>query len=360
MPIVPHTGGLTSKSHLAVTPDPTLNVGDFDFNFEQLGFFVPDQSEHLSHHGLPRGLDNLHPQGTFADTWDPRLDPSTDAYPTVAPIHPLQAESHHIAPQVPLRSRSCVPEHSSLDERSRPRTKQRPRQITLRQDTDTTSTQPKETTTVHWMAQLSDINTRLLDLSSALPSQEAARNGLSLGRPTDERFKSQGFPIEEMFKLTRRVADFLEKPPAGSPNGLKGRHSSIDTTDPANSMLILSTYVRLLDMYQKVFTLVHTELSQVDSGAIFRFWKLPDVTVGSFAVESSPFLQMSLTIQLAEEFLSRLRNSTAYWSGPGTANGASIFSGVVDISFQAVKEREETLAKHLVQLRSEIEASLDS
>lgn len=357
MPIVPHTGGLTSKGHLAVTPDPSLDVGDFNFNFEQLGFFVPNQPEHLSHHGIPSSIDDLHPQGTFANSWDHPLASSTDAYPIVAPNPLAQAESHHIVPQVPLRGRSCVPEHNSLDKRSRPRTKPRPRQITLRQDTTATSPQPGEAPTIHWMAQLSDINTRLLDLSSALSSREIARNGPSFGRPLDERFKSQGFPIEEMFKLTRRVADFLEKPPISSPNGSKGRQS-IDNTDPGNSMLILSTYVRLLDMYQKVFTLVHTELSHGDSGATFRFWKLPDVTVGSFAVESSPFLQMSLTIQLAEEFLSRLRSSTACWSG--NINGNSIFSGAVDISFQAVKEQEEALAKHLVQLRSEIEALLDS
>lgn len=124
-------------------------------------------------------------------------------------------------------------------------------------------------------------------------------------------------------------------------------------------MFILSTYVRLLDMYQRVFSLVHTELvSQTDSSATFSFWKLPDVTVGSFAVESSPFLQMSLTVQLAEEFLSRLRGSTARWSGAG--NAASMFAGVVDVSFQAFRDREEALAKHLVELRSEIEPLIDS
>ncbi|CAM1509417.1 Fc.00g031560.m01.CDS01 [Cosmosporella sp. VM-42] len=361
VPIVPHTGGLTSKSHLVVTPDPPLDIGDFNFNFDQLDFLVPGQSEHLSHPGLPSGIDDFHSQSTFTDSWGPRLPSSTDAYPISAPNPLSQADSHRIVPQVPLRRRSCVPEHSISDKRPRPRTKQRPRQITLRQNVDTTPPQPRETPTIHWMAQLSDVNARLLDLSSALPStQDTARNGPSLGRPTDERFKGQGFPIDEMFKLTRRVADILEQPPSSAPSeSPRARHSTVDSSDPGNSMFILSTYVRLLDMYQKVFSLVHSELSHADSGATFRFWKLPDVTVGSFAVESSQFLQMSLTIQLAEEFLSRLRNSTACWSRAGT-NGASMFSGVVNVSFQAVKDQEESLSKHLVQLRSEIEALLDS
>ncbi|KAJ4124426.1 hypothetical protein NW754_000124 [Fusarium falciforme] len=338
VPIVPHTGVLAaaSKSHVPVTPDPVLDAGDFGFTFDQLAFFP----QHLSHPELPGGAVNdphlVHPPAVFADSWDPRL--AVEAYqPPQEPLPPqLQGNAAHRVdsapsavppPQLhlqPLRSRSCRPP-------------------------------------IHWMAQLSDINARLLDLASALPSpQEVAQNGPSLGRPADERFRSQGFPIEDMFKLTRRVADILEKPPTDTPDrdGTRGHHSTIDGTDPGNAMFILSTYVRLLDMYQRVFSLVHAELSRADSGATFSFWKLPAVTVGSFAVESSPFLQMSLTIQLAEEFLCRLRGSTARWSGAG--NAASMFAGVVDASFQAFRDREEALAKHLVELRSEIEPLLDS
>ncbi|KAI8660916.1 Zn(2)-C6 fungal-type domain-containing protein [Fusarium keratoplasticum] len=376
VPIVPHTGVLAaaSKSHVPVTPDPVLDAGDFGFTFDQLAFFP----QHLSHPELPGGVVNdphlVHPPAVFADSWDPRL--AVEAYqPPQEPLPPqLQGDaSHRVVDSVPsavpppqlqlqpLRSRSCVPEHGSSDKRSRPRTKQRPRQITLRHDADHLSPLHPEAPPIHWMAQLSDINARLLDLASALPSpQEVAQSGPSLGRPADERFRSQGFPIEDMFKLTRRVADILEKPPADTPDrdGARGHHSTIDGTDPGNAMFILSTYVRLLDMYQRVFSLVHAELSRADSGATFSFWKLPAVTVGSFAVESSPFLQMFLTIQLAEEFLCRLRGSTARWSGAG--NAASMFAGVVDVSFQAFRDREEALAKHLVKLRSEIEPLLDS
>lgn len=376
VPIVPHTGVLAaaSKSHVPVTPDPVLDAGDFGFTFDQLAFFP----QHLSHPELPGGVVNdphlVHPPAVFADSWDPRL--AVEAYqPPQEPLPPqLQGDAAHRVvdsapsavppPQLqlqPLRSRSCVPEHGSSDKRSRPRTKQRPRQITLRHDAGHLSPLHPEAPPIHWMAQLSDINARLLDLASALPSpQEVAQNGPSLGRPADERFRSQGFPIEDMFKLTRRVTDILEKPPTDTPDrdGTRGHHSTIDGTDPGNAMFILSTYVRLLDMYQRVFSLVHAELSRADSGATFSFWKLPAVTVGSFAVESSPFLQMSLTIQLAEEFLCRLRGSTARWSGAG--NAASMFAGVVDVSFQAFRDREEALAKHLVELRSEIEPLLDS
>ena len=227
------------------------------------------------------------------------------------------------------------------------------------------------------MAQLNEINTRLLDLSSALPLQQGTvQNGPSLSRPQDERFQANGFPIDEMFQLTRRVAEILDRcsassSPVAKDAPAKSRQAVLDGSDPGSSMLVLSTYVRLLDMYQRVFNLVSNELAQTDSEAAFRFWKLPDVSVGSFAVESSPSLQMSLTIQLAEEFLSRLRMATAALESHSSRNGAgggqngggggkSTFAGVVDVSYQAVKSREESLGKHLAELRAEIEALLES
>ncbi|KAM0361676.1 hypothetical protein ACHAP4_002146 [Fusarium culmorum] len=379
--VSPDTASLTSKSHVPVSPDPVDNssssaaAADFAFTFDQQLAFFTNNPHYLSHPEFP--IDNHHHPPVF---WE--QPPTTTTTPTLfqpegsvvlaPPYHHRQVEPEGDALQVPVpltsAGESCAPEHSiSSDKRaSRPRrttTKQRtgsrsrprPRQITLRHDADLSPLQHPEAPPVHWMAQLSDINARLLDLASALPSPQ---DGPFIGRPVDERFRGQGFPIEDMFKLTRRVADILEKPPSSNESS-KMHHPTIDGSDPGNAMFILSTYVRLLDMYQRVFNLVHTELlSQPDPNTTFSFWKLPDVTVGSFAVESSPFLQMSLTIQLAEEFLSRLRGSTARWSGAGTAS--SMFSGVVDVSFQAFRDREEALAKHLVELRSEIEPWIDS
>ncbi|CEI63133.1 unnamed protein product [Fusarium venenatum] len=374
---VPHTTSLTSKSHVPVSPDPVDNssssAADFAFTFDQQLAFFTNNPQYLSHPEFP--IDNHHHPPVFWEQPATTTTTPTLLQPEVPVVVPPY-HHHQVAPEgdalkvpVPLTSagESCVPEHSiSSDKRAsrprrttatkqRPRTRLRPRQITLRHDADLLPLQQPEAPRIHWMAQLSDINARLLDLASALPSPQ---DGPFLGRPVDEGFRGQGFPIEDMFKLTRRVADILEEPPSSNESN-KMHHSTIDGSDPGNAMFILSTYVRLLDMYQRVFNLVHTELiSPPDANTMFSFWELPDVTVGSFAVESSPFLQMSLTIQLAEEFLSRLRGSTARWLGAGTAS--SMFSGVVDVSFQAFRDREEALAKHLVELRSEIEPWIDS
>lgn len=393
VPIVPQTEGLTGTNHPPVTSETVLDISDFNFDFGQLGFFATGQpGEHLSHPGIPSRVDDFSPhQGIFAEPWDQQhqqhphpqplppqsLSSSSSAYPVVTPSQLPQPDpnpSPLAHPPGPLRRRSGLSDHGVSDKRIRNRgSKHRPRQIALRQSALRAQQPDNEVVAVHWMAQLNDINTRLLDLASALPSQQdTARGGPPLHRPQDERFKANGFPIDEMFQLTQRVADILDHFSSMDfgKDAAKARQALLDGSDPANSMLVLSTYVRLLDMYQRVFNMVSTELTQTDSDAAFHFWKLPDVSVGSFAVESSPSLQMSLTIQLAEEFLSRLRSSTAALDSsplsngdlvqPNGTNGRSMFSGVVDVSYQAVRSREENLGKHLSELRAEIEALLES
>lgn len=368
--VPPQAGELATSHHADVTPDSILDLGNFNFTFDQLEFFAAQSqaqaSEHLSHPGIP-----IPSEGPLNPSWNHQQASSSTAYTEAASTpfshiegnSQLQLPPQHITHPVPLKQ-TRIPTHNNSDKRQRPRAKQRARQITLRQAL-TAPQQSKEGPSVHWMAELSEINASLLDLTSALP-QHGAHNSRTHGRPSDERFNRHGFPIDEMFQLTRRVADTLDRLSARPPDSdNRAPHKLRLDNDPGNSMFILSTYVRLLDMYQKVFSLVRKELSQTDSDVTFAFWKLPDVTVGSFAVESSPPLQMSLTVQVAEEFLSRLRRSTSALSPTPRNDGdhageASLFSGVVDVSFQAVKSREESLSRHLAELRGEIEALLDS
>jgi hypothetical protein len=214
------------------------------------------------------------------------------------------------------------------------------------------------------MAELNEINVRLLELSTALSEAQEATQ--PLGRPSNERFRDNGWPIDEMFNLTQRVAEILDQL-AGTATERRA------SADPGNSMFVLSTYVRLLDMYQKVFGLVQTELAQTDpdemliiaSEGVFQFWKLPNVNIGSIPVNSTPSLAMFLTAQLADNFLGRLRKATAALDASlrnpknATVNGqagsgTSATSLFVDVSYDMVKNREETLTKHLAELRKEL------
>lgn len=208
------------------------------------------------------------------------------------------------------------------------------------------------------MAQLSSLNGRLLDLASILPQQQGAA---SSGRPAA---RGSPFPIDEMYDLSGDVAKVLERL---SKRDFK-EDSFLGSSDPGNSMFVLSIYVRLLDLYQRVFSLLRLELPQAKSGSRFKLWKLPDVTVGTFTIDSIPTLQLSLTVQLGEELLSRLRKAIAgllpdlrndeEQAVSGAADGNSMFSEVVDVSSRAMKTKGESLAKALAEFRDEIEESL--
>ncbi|KAJ0340407.1 hypothetical protein COL922a_003429 [Colletotrichum nupharicola] len=219
----------------------------------------------------------------------------------------------------------------------------------------------------------------LFELSSSLPHQPEASDEPSrysmTSSPEEGSAMMTPFPVDEMFKLSRHFAEILaEMAPIedASPASDMERHQpskGLDSlADPATCLFILSTYVRLLDMYQKVFSCIHFQLGHLQPASLFQSWKLPGVTVGSFAVDSTPSLQMSLTIQLAEEFLLQMRRAassldptlrSAESPAGRTLDATSMFSGVVDVSFQALKRQEESLGQELKDLRKDMESFLD-
>ncbi|KAK2609087.1 hypothetical protein QQS21_002314 [Conoideocrella luteorostrata] len=350
--------------------ETSLEPTDFDFTqFEQLGFFSPPVPPPLPQVSATGAIDGFPSVTSFPDQWEQHLNQPTHKFHP-APQAVIQSTSNNPYPPIlPATSLAGTVQGQNItDKRRRSRLRNRPRQIALRHVAHAPASK-EPPPPIHWMAQLSEINSRLLDLASVLPQPASpACNIQALVRPADDGFPNQGFPIDEMFQLTRRVADVLDR--LSSDWGSMA--TRMDNSDPGNSMFVLSTYVRLLDMYQKVFSLVRMELLQADAEAAFRFWRLPEVQVGSFPVDPSPSLQMSLTIQLAEEFLARLRTATAALDPALTkgnapkagsidecVNGKSMFSDVVDVSYRAVKTKEESLGKHLAELRDEIEAFLD-
>jgi len=59
----------------------------------------------------------------------------------------------------------------------------------------------------------------------------------------------------------------------------------LDTgTDTGTRLLVLSTYARLLDLYQKVAQNVKIEIFLSRSGDAFQLCKILDVSVGSFPI----------------------------------------------------------------------------
>ena len=349
-----------------------LGHGEYGFSFDQYRYFAAPVQTSNAYLSQPTTSSQPGDYQTGSaephDSWQQFYGPLNDS----SCFQPPQAPLACLGP--PAEGRGQI--HSALSTstnkqgnqtaRYQSKLRSRLRQITLRQASEAPP-RGKEAPTGHWMSQLSNINASLLELASALPERPSL-NGPSSHGTSKESYKSHGFPINDMFKLTTQVAEILDSVCSSAGNNIGTSKKANERLDPGSSMFILSTYVRLLDMYQKVFSLVRNELSQT-SAPLFRQWKLPAVTVGSFAVESSPPLQMSLAVQLAEEFLTRLRNATAMLENTKSKDARfyedtlareSIFSEVVGISYKAVRSREESLQKYLAQLRGEIEALLDT
>jgi hypothetical protein len=213
------------------------------------------------------------------------------------------------------------------------------------------------------MTQFTEINDRLKALAAALPKpQETAQNGPPLNRPTDERYSAHGYPLDDVFRLTGTVADTLERLAA------EGAEAN-SQADPPDAMYILSTYVRLLQMYQSIFGLVRLELTQRNWDASFLYWAIPDLQIGSIIFDATPLYHMSLAVRAARGLLTRLRGATAALNSTrsstgddgrsGTFEGAD-FSEAVDVSYQAIKGQEEALRKHMAELHAEMEKLLDA
>ncbi|KAK1574039.1 uncharacterized protein LY79DRAFT_673182 [Colletotrichum navitas] len=366
-----------------VSSDAMLDIVDFDFGFggHSAGLYQsgPNQQQPVQQ-AFGGSMDALIPDhgDTIVHSWSPVHSTTSDS----AFASPMAPETG-FAGRAYLGSPSPYGHLSTSSELQEPapqrtskrRIGQRARQIMLQPYAGGHGSSTEE-----WMPRITEVNSRLFELSSDLPAQmdsseEHGRSSMA-STPDDGSSTTAPFPIDEMFKLSRHFADILAEmsPPAevGSPasddgsSQLARRLNSL--SDPATCLFVLSTYVRLLDMYQKVFSYIHSELAQLESGKLFQSWKLPGVTVGSFAVDSTPSLQMSLTIQLAEEFLLQMRRATTSLdpalrsdsSSVGRASDAtSMFSGVVDVSFQALKRQEESLGKELKELRKAMESFLD-
>lgn len=226
-----------------------------------------------------------------------------------------------------------------------------------------------------WLAEISDINGKLWDVTASIPvlTDSLDDTDIYTYRPIENRelASDPSFSIDSMFKLSRRFINTLQEItasfPADSSSATSVQPISVpkQQLDPGSSLLILSTYVRLLELFQKAFHLVNLELSVTGGKEPLQLCKLPDVSLGSFQVVSSQNLQMILTIRLAEDFLADLRGAISLLNAASTPNldatggsrPSSLFSSVVAVSLNEVTVRERQIQNDLSTIRRRLETS---
>ena len=140
-------------------------------------------------------------------------------------------------------------------------------------------------------------------------------------------------------------------------NGLSG------SLDPGTSLLILSGYIRILDIYAKYFRLIAISLSTTKGKDLSQHVQLPSMVIGTFSLRSSPALQITLIIRLVEEVFECLRNTISRTElaaskdeDPDYSHG-SIFYSVPEITLQAIRVQESKIMKSMNDLRRRLQQS---
>lgn len=271
-----------------------------------------------------------------------------------------------------------------------------------------------------WVRKVTDINLKLLQHAASIQGfcyasgrgshqgQDYSRFAVNgMGFASDQ----EGFAIDTTFRLSRELVAILgdilapenqnhhqsapqnkmaqSMPPNNGSETGHSRHNSLigaeqrngsNSTaaflDPGSMLLVLSCYIRILDIYSKFFSLVATSLTAPlqESNRIKDLAKLillPDLVIGNFSLHSSPSLQFTLIISIIEEVLERLRSSVGQFDlGAGLKSSRwgkaeedaeeslmSDFQGVSEVTLQAIRVREAKITKRMNELRRRLQAS---
>ncbi|KAL8303274.1 hypothetical protein RB600_006947 [Gaeumannomyces tritici] len=286
-----------------------------------------------------------------------------------------------------------------------------------------------------WLGLMSDLNRETWELTLRVPHHTPLEGSFGVSNYTFYEEHKAGseeqrpFPLDQMFGLSRRLLEALRVPAAGTGLGTSptshGGISAGDSSPPSppppvptaftgapwwpgevgtglssathaasadsgSVLLALSTYVRLIDLYHRVFQLVDEEISLSSRGGgrldAFKLCTLPDVSLGGiYPVAPSPVLQMTLTVRVAEEFLGGLRAemdvvtsdriascpARAWTQSPPSRNpttgdaGVTASLGAASISFAAVVQsamfevtvQEARIRQGLGAIRAKLERS---
>lgn len=378
LPILPPSNRMTGEDLVAVGTESDLHLGNFGFNLDNLDFFgpphpipAPTAAQHLLPPHLPRG-----PHDCF-----PALQPFTDPWATAqTPTQPdVQANAPELSVPVQPFITSFVPIEpfqylgAPLDRRRRLGVTPQPRNRSRSTNINLDFQQFLQSTSEHTafdladlMSQLSGIDARLRVLSVGLLARERGQE-----TPASPNGTSTEFTVAEMYRQTHCFVVYVEQTSAQQ----GASEASLERADPANNMFTLSTYVRLLDMFQRLFNLVKRQLAKADPGKddTFARWQLPEMSIGAASINAHPAFHMSLTVQLAIQLLNRLRNGTASLAITSKTNGtatngstngesedSSPFAEVVHVSFNAIRSKEEILNKSLTDLKAELDTFMDT
>ncbi|MCJ1247063.1 hypothetical protein MMC30_004274 [Trapelia coarctata] len=229
--------------------------------------------------------------------------------------------------------------------------------------------------------------------SSAATSPETQENQEPTGlESTDIRSQTASshsgdeFAIDKTFALSHELIGvlnqlyprFIQKypdqdapshqPQTRSPSTLMQRHDattapSVPRTpcslDEGSVLLILSSYLRVINIYETIFSHIQLSINETYGRAGRTAMRLPRLNIGAFSLPSCSVMEITVIIQLAEQLLSRLREITglmdSYTRGEdhdaerGHDQGKTI--SCTDATLRCLRSRERELVKRTTQVK---------
>lgn len=187
------------------------------------------------------------------------------------------------------------------------------------------------------------------------------------------------FTVAELYRHTNTLVDILERL-ATARNGLNRGNGAQFASElsESNRMLMLSLYVLLLEMFDELFCLVRSHLARADpkrDELFFPSGLLPKMNIGDAALGVHPAFHMSMTVELAMQYLNRLRDAkkslglTKLGNGNGTrSDGSSASDGLASSSYtngvdakpSKIRSQEDALSHSLQHLMGELDNYMDA
>lgn len=263
-----------------------------------------------------------------------------------------------------------------------------------------------------WIKELADVNVKLFEHAATLPTKfydfrtketfssaflsqiEHGDNGTQLAYK-----KKEGFAIDRTFELSRELLailteictsgsrsricrsvqsrvspkrdtnDSIDTPSISSGSATKNDRLPVLLCDTGSILLILSSYTRILDIYDRFIGLVTASLSRPKDVDISEHVPLPNFIIGSFSL--GPTLQTTLMIRLVEEVFERLRlafSRVAFQAKSGrgqeeernrelegTVEDDGSCVGVPETILQATRDRELRITRRMTELRRRLQ-----
>ena len=251
-----------------------------------------------------------------------------------------------------------------------------------------------------WLLKIVDVNIKLFENAATFPPSHIT--GRQDG-PEDlvNKLETKDFAIDTTFQLSKELIDILSEIRPGprkypqpyttprsdvarslldhnSTSGAATLFSSriededasngkttICSLDAGSNLLIFSCYIRILDIYAKFFAQLKALISNTNGQGVLHSLNLPSLNIGTFSLQSSPSLQITLFIRLVEEVMERLRNvvcqtdscCASQWSkdDDGDQVHDSVFNGVSQATLQAIRVSESKIAKSMNELRRKLQ-----